>query len=89
MKDKYTFIDIIQNILEIILILFGLFILYQIIRKILGGSWETENIIAALLMFNIGLTFTLALNQVRTSMGLHYLTKKVNYLAKDFKEHNY
>lgn len=89
MNDKYKFIDIFQTILMIILILFGLLILYQIIRKIAGGSWETENIIIALLMFNISLTVVLALNQVRTSIGLHYLTNKVNHLVKDFKEHNH
>jgi hypothetical protein len=73
----------------ILLILFGLFISYQIIRKLLGSSWATEDIIIALLIFNIGLTFTLALSQVRTSIRLDYLNQKVTHLAKDFKTHNH
>ena len=47
------------NWLDIILILLGLFIGFQILRKILGGSWETESIIIALLIFNLSLTWRL------------------------------
>lgn len=47
------------NWIDIILILFGLFIAYQLIRAIIGGSWQTEALIIGLLMFNIGLTIRL------------------------------
>ena len=47
------------NWFDIILILLGLFIAFQIIKAILGGSWETESIIIALLIFNIGVTWKL------------------------------
>ncbi|MBI2449190.1 hypothetical protein HYV49_02750 [Candidatus Pacearchaeota archaeon] len=45
--------------IDILLILLGLFIAYQIIRKIIGGSWQTESLIIALLIFNLGLTWRL------------------------------
>ena len=47
--------------MDILLILFGLFIAYQLVRAILGGSWETEGLIIALLLFNLGLTWKIAL----------------------------
>ena len=78
-------IDIIQPILIILLILFGLFIIYQIIQKILGGSWETEDIIIALLIFNITLTFSLTLSQVKLSSDYNHFRNQFRSLAKDFK----
>ncbi len=47
------------NWLDILLILLGLFIAYQILRKIFGNSWEIESLIIALLIFNLGLTWRL------------------------------
>lgn len=44
---------------DILLVLFGLFIAYQVLRAIFGGSWQTESIIIALLIFNLGLTYRL------------------------------
>ena len=45
--------------IDIILILFGLLIAYQLMRAILGGSWQTEGLIIALLLFNLALTYKL------------------------------
>ena len=52
---RFTWIDI-------ILILFGLFLAYQIFLKIIGGSWQTEAIMIALLIFNLGLTWKITLD---------------------------
>ncbi|MAF50714.1 MAG: hypothetical protein CMH64_01355 [Nanoarchaeota archaeon] len=46
-----------NNLIDVILILFGLFIAYQLLRIILGGSWQTESVILAFLIFNLGLTW--------------------------------
>ena len=40
---------------DIILIIFGLFIAYQLLRVILGGSWQFESLIIAFLVFNFGI----------------------------------
>lgn len=80
-------LDTIEIVMIIFLIIFGLFLAYQIILKILGGSWSTENIIIALLMLNIGLTFA---NTIRiTKLGLNhaYLSGSFRHLANDFKLH--
>lgn len=71
----------------IFLIIFGLFVFYQIIKKILGGSWQTEDIIVALLILDITFTFTIALNQVKYNIDYNYFKKNMRSLAKDFKEH--
>jgi len=47
--------------IDILLIILGLFIAYQILRKILGGSWENEALIIALLIFNLGLVWRLSM----------------------------
>lgn len=86
MKNK-KIIDKIQWVLIILLIIFGLFIAYQLIRKILGGSWSTENIIIALLMFNIGLTFTITISHTKLNSDYQHLERRFSYLARDFKEH--
>lgn len=47
--------------IDILLILFGLFIAYQLLRAILGGSWQTEGLIIGIVMFNLALTWKLSL----------------------------
>ncbi len=79
--------EIIRAIIVFFLILFGIFLAYQIIRKIIGGSWNTEDIILALLIFNIGFSFTIALNQMRSSSDHDYLKHQFQCMAKDFKTH--
>ena len=54
--------------IDVLLILFGLFIAYQLIRAILGGSWETEGLIIALLLFNLGLTWKITFNILKLDM---------------------
>ena len=49
------------NWLDILLVLLGLFIAYQILKAIFGGSWETESIIISLLIFNLGWTYRLSM----------------------------
>lgn len=80
-------IDRIELIVIVLLIIFGLFIAYQIILKIFGGSWATEDIIVALLVFVIGFVFTIALNLVKLNLKHGHLEKQFYFLAKDFKEY--
>ncbi len=79
-------LDIIQVILIIFLIVFGIFILYQIIRKILGGSWDNETIIISLLIFNISFTIAIALNLIKFNTDYNYFKKYMHNFAKDFRE---
>jgi|TARA_B100001971_G_scaffold199270_1_gene209680 hypothetical protein len=54
--------------IDVLLILFGLFIAYQLLLKIIGGSWQNEAIVIGLLMLNLGLTWKLALNSYKLDM---------------------
>lgn len=47
--------------IDIILIILGLFIAYQLLKAIFGGSWETESLIISLLVFNLGLTWRIGM----------------------------
>ncbi len=49
-----------DKIMDFILALFGLFIAYQLIRKIFGGSWQAESLIIALLVLNLGIILRLS-----------------------------
>ena len=79
-------IDVIQKVMVVLLILFGLFIAYQLVRKIFGGSWQTEDLVISLLMLNIGITFTIAISHIKTNFRLSFLERQFSCLAKDFKE---
>lgn len=47
------------NWIDILLILLGLFIAYQLLCMIFGGSWQSEALVIALLVFNLGLAWKL------------------------------
>lgn len=54
MKDIGEFLSIIAQIAAYIL---GLILIVQIVRLILGGSWEIEDVILAIVIFNLTITF--------------------------------
>ena len=83
---KRETLNLIQNILIILIFIFGLFIAYQIILKIFGGSWETEDIVVTLLVLIIGSTFTIVINLAQLKSEHRNLSKQFGCLAKDFKE---
>ncbi len=80
----------IKKILEIlsyiVLIIFSLFIIYQIIRKILGGSWETQDILIAAVVLIIGFMFNITIKLTRLESNFNNLKSGFLHLAKDFKQ---
>lgn len=85
---------ILEILLYILLIIFAIFITYQLIIKILGGSWETQDILVSLSMLTITSLFVIVgflINQARILGRLesNFNNLKNNFfnLAKDFKEH--
>jgi len=77
----------IENIVIVILIIFGLFIAYQIIKSIFGWSWSTEDIIISLLIFNLGCVFTIGLVLAKLRSDHNHLVSQFRSLADDFKKH--
>jgi hypothetical protein len=61
--------------------------IYQIILKIIGGSWETQDMVIALLVLLIGLVFSLTIKLTKLEMNFNHLKISFLSLAKDFKQH--
>lgn len=80
-------LEIVEIIIKLFIIVFGIVIIYRVVLKILGGSWQTENIIIALLIANITLTFALAINQAKMGAEVGHFKNQFKCLAKDFKYH--
>lgn len=78
---------LIERTIITILILFGLLLIYQILRKVFGGSWETEDIIIALLIFNLGSIFTIGLSFAKLKSDHSHLANQFRNLANDFKKY--
>src|SRR3989344_2957096 len=70
--------DLKERIIEIILVLSGLFIAYQLIRAILGGSWQTETLVITLLVFNLGISW-------KINSGLWKLNSKFENILDGIK----
>jgi uncharacterized membrane protein len=49
------------SIIDILLILLGLFIIYPLLRALFGGSWQTESLIISLVIFNLVLTWHISM----------------------------
>ena len=76
----------ILKLIQISLIIFGIFLLIQILRKIFGGSWSTEDIVVALLLFNTSIIFTSTIILVQLRSDQRYLRKDVEILIKDLNK---
>ncbi len=60
----------IDTVLKTLLLLFAVYVIYQIIRKLAGGSWDSEQIIISLIILNIGWT-ALIQRQISSHVGEH------------------
>jgi len=49
----------IKTVIKLSLSVFSLYLLYQVLRKLLGGSWGEEELILALVGINLGWTMML------------------------------
>ena len=56
-------------------------------RIIFGGSWSNEDTILALVMLNIGFTFTIVIILAQLYSDHNHLRTQFNSLVGDFKQH--
>ncbi len=75
------------KVVEMLIALIGIFVLIQLIRKILGGSWSSEDIVIGLLLFNLGSLFTIGMILVQLRSDHRHLKSQFRSLADDFKTH--
>ena len=86
--------DVLNIIIIILAIIFGIFLAYQIFKRITEGSWTTETIVVSLLVLVITSLFILAGFLISISRTIGKLESNFSNLknsfcsmAKDFKEH--
>ena len=62
-----------QKIFNWLLLLFAIYIIIEILRKIFGGSLGFEELVTALLVMNISATFTLhsKMNKINARLSEH------------------
>lgn len=74
-----------EKAFQIILILFALYLIVQILRKLFGGSWTIEDIILGLIILNLGSIFTLGVMFAQLKSDHDHLRAQFGSLANDFK----
>jgi ABC-type Fe3+-siderophore transport system permease subunit len=75
------------QIMAIVLGLFGLFIAYQIIKYLLGGSWDKEDLLLSLVGINIGITFTGVVYVALMKGDLKFMSYRLKSLDSAFRAH--
>ena len=76
-----------ERFLTFMLVIFGLFIIVQILRILIKGSWNPEDIIISLLIFNLSLTVALLRRTDSNSIKINNLRKSFTSLARDYRNH--
>ena len=88
MFSKLIFDKKFEFILRIILVAFGIFLIFQVIRVIMGGSWSSEDIILGFVIFNTTCLFTLGIMFAQLKSDMDHLKVDVNGLKRDNKRIN-
>ncbi|MBU4069971.1 MAG: hypothetical protein KJ646_03230 [Nanoarchaeota archaeon] len=86
--------EIITDLFRIIYVIILIYVAYQIVRAIFGGTWATENILIAGMGVILAGMFTIVsflINQGKCLGTLEERTKNIgdslSNLGRDFKEH--
>jgi len=84
----FSFTEVTSIIAQVIAYILAIILIIQIVRAILGGTWAVEDIILALLIFNLTITFGIGgylislNNKISGHLGWHKgkeLTQKNQY----------
>jgi uncharacterized membrane protein len=84
MNKKKEFID---WVITISLAVLALFITYQVLRIVFGGSWSSENVIMVLVGANLGYSFITSRDVKGVQHDFKNLQRSFNALASDFKKY--
>lgn len=77
----------VEKTVEILIVIFGMYLLFQLIKIIFGGSWSSEDMVIALLIFDTSCLFTVIILIVQVKTDLGNLKSQFRALATDFKAH--
>lgn len=87
MKANNSLFDYFRRVFGIFVIALAVFILFQVLRKVFGGSWITEGVVLGLLLTNLSVTAMVALMAVGSKSDYGHLKRQFTSLALDFKSH--
>lgn len=86
--------EVVETLVIILLIIFGIFIAYQLLNFLLGGSWNVEDILISLnilvitsLFVVVGFIINMSRVMGRTENSLRGMKRQFSNLTKDFKRH--
>ena len=69
--------------LQLLAILFGLFLLYQAVRYLLGGSWNLDDVLLGFLFLDLTLVMTALIMLAKLSTHYGYLARDMRGMKKD------
>ncbi|HLC65142.1 MAG TPA: hypothetical protein VJI46_03405 [Candidatus Nanoarchaeia archaeon] len=84
-KIKRNLLNLVENAMILFLVVLGLFLAFQIFRKVFGGSWDTEGLILGMMFFNLSSVFTLAIVVAQLKSEVGHLRGQFHSLISDFK----
>ena len=94
MVKNLNFREIFIEVFRIILLIIMIFVAFQVLKAILGGTWETENIIIAGMGIILAGFFVIVSFLINQGEGLGRLEERSKNmgeslvsLGRDFKEH--
>lgn len=70
--------------LKLFLLFFGVYLLYQILRKIFGGSWDAQDVVLGILFFNVSLSVTMIALLTKFHSDLDHLRSNHDHLQAQF-----
>jgi len=73
-----------EQIIKYIITIFGIYLVYQLYRKITGNSWSTDGIIIGLIILNLGWTVAMQ-KQISSHIGEHKGYKEGYKNGKGYK----
>ncbi len=76
----------VEKVIEIAVAVFGLYVMFQLIKKILGGSWDTEGIVIGILLFNTGAILTVSMITAEMKSDYKHLNDRIQGIES--KVHN-
>lgn len=76
----------VEKVVEIAVAVFGLYVMFQLIKKIFGGSWDTEDIVIGILLFNTGAILTVGMITAEMKSDYKHLNARMQGIES--KVHN-
>ncbi|MBS3119357.1 hypothetical protein J4475_00880 [Candidatus Woesearchaeota archaeon] len=74
-----------KKLMILFLLILGILLAYQVALKMAGGSWQTEDLILGLLLFNVSATFTIGILVAQMKAELRHFTNQFSNLIGDMK----